>query len=151
MENKIDILKEVLQEKLEEKRSGTMAKNVEKPPTIRETENGKEKWCPKGKHYVPADLEHFYKDGRSKTGLSSWCRECQTEGSSKGSDKKTAKQDMVLTLDFSVYDLLFEDIKAEAVEEFRTPEMQAMWLISEALEAKFQKKVTEEKSVPKGA
>lgn len=116
-----------------------MAKKTGRPPQIRETENGKEKYCSKGEHYQPADLEHFYRDSKSKTGLSSWCRQCQRKSVSKPGvepaaiDTAPAADSRVLMLDFSKYELLFEDIKTAAVDQLRTPEMQAMWLASKAL------------------
>ncbi len=50
---------------------------TEDRPMIRETENGKEKWCSGCRDYHPADEEHFYRDAKSATGLSSWCRKAQ--------------------------------------------------------------------------
>ena len=44
---------------------------------------------PGGRH-GPADLEHFYKDGRSKTKLSSWCR--NTKNTSVGKKSKKSKK-----------------------------------------------------------
>jgi len=143
----IDLFREVIQEKLEEKRRNKMAKKTGRPLQIRETDNGKEKWCSKGKHYQPADLDHFYRDAKSKTGFSSWCRECQRASLKRTAavqKKKTepqikpapVKKDMVLHLDFSENELLFEDIMAEAADQLRTPAMQAMWLASKAIYTK---------------
>lgn len=102
----------------------------------RKTENGLEKWCPKCEEYHPADTDYFYKDGRSKTNLSSWCRKCQRAsvgGGSKKSKPVDGNKNMTLTLDFSGADLLLADLKAEAKTDFRTPEMQVMWLASKSL------------------
>ena len=135
----IDILKEVIQEALDKKRRKGMANKTGRPPQTRQTDKGKEKWCSKGKHYQPADLEHFYRDAKSKTGLSSWCRQCQRKSVSKTdvepveTDKAPAADSRVLELDFSENELLYEDILVEAADQLRTPEMQAMWLASKAL------------------
>lgn len=138
MASGIDILQEVLRERLEEKEAKVAGlKNAQ--PMTRETENGLEKWCPKCKDYHPANEEHFYKDGRSKTGLSSWCRKAQNASVGKKSQKSKPVKgngELTLVLDFSQADLLLADIKAEAGTDFRTPEMQAMWLISQALHTK---------------
>ncbi|MCF6246902.1 MAG: hypothetical protein L3J69_06020 [Desulfobacula sp.] len=141
MKKGIDILRDVIYERLAEKRREDMAKD--KPVQIKKTDNGDEKWCPKGKHYVKADVDHFYNDARSKTGLSSWCRKCQnkaakstsskTTAASNTSEKKFVQEDMVLTLDFSKLEILYEDILAEAADQLRTPAMQVMWLASQAL------------------
>lgn len=119
-----------------------MAKENKKQPMTRETDAGLEKWCSKCKEYHPADLEHFYQDNRSKTKLSSWCRECQRDSVGSGNKKSDAVDgDNILVLDFSKADLLLADIKAKAGTDFRTPEMQAMWLISQAL---YMRKVSHE-------
>jgi len=115
----LDLLRKVLQDRLEEKRREKLMSTT--------------KYCPKCRKDLPADLDHFYKDSRSKTGLSSWCKKCQTVSVSS---RSAAGKKLVLTLDFSEYEILFEDIKAEAATMFRTPEMQAMWLVSEALHKK---------------
>lgn len=134
---------------------------IGKQPQIRETENGKEKWCSKGKHYAPADLEHFYRDSRSSTGLTSQCRKCQKVTSADAIVRKnksnpearptpvtqrpqakndkvsylpvSEEKDMVLHLDFSEYEILFGDLLIEAKEQLRTPAMQAMWIVSESI------------------
>jgi len=119
-----------------------MAKKTGRPPQIRETDNGNEKYCAKGKHYQSADLDHFYRDAKSKTGFSSWCRKCQRAASTPTNKKedpisdidlKPTKKDMVLHLDFSENDLLFEDILTEAADQLRTPAMQVMWLASKQI------------------
>ena len=136
----VDLLMEVIQERIEEKRrekSMTIKKRTS--TKIRETENGQEKWCPKCKDWHPATLEYFYNDSRSKTGLSSWCKKSQQPAISVKKatpakpEKKTARKDMVLTLNFSEYDLWYQDLLSEADDKLRTPEMQAIWLITESL------------------
>lgn len=42
-------------------------------------------------------------------------------------------KDLILTLDFSNYESLLEVIRVEAENDFRTPEMQALFIIKEAL------------------
>lgn len=37
----------------------------------------KHKYCPKCKQLILASLEYWYKDKNSKTGLASYCKECQ--------------------------------------------------------------------------
>jgi len=117
----------------------------------------KTQYCPKCKTDKPADTDHFYNDGKSKTGLSCWCKECQRAVSKAAWEKKQAAKkgisaakittepvpakqkikqkppapakDLVLHLDFSNHEILLTDIKTEAAIQFRTPEMQAMWRI----------------------
>lgn len=139
MGNGINTLLEVLKEYKEEKEAGMAKKRILK--TIRETKNGKEKWCPKCESWYPADTEHFYKDNRSKLLLSSWCRKCQRKASLKnnqtkplpGENKETMTPGSRLVLNFSESGPLFTALRKEAGQEFRTPEMQAMWLINKAL------------------
>lgn len=113
---------------------------------IRQTETGQEKWCPRCKGYHPADLDHFYLDKSSKTGLSSWCiqsqvtpgvRDKQTPGQALAEAREERPQEenkpRTLVLDFTRAELLYEDVLQEAEDEFRTPEMQALWLIHKAL------------------
>jgi len=40
---------------------------------------------------------------------------------------------MTLTLDFANNEQLLDGIRAEAMDQMRTPEMQAMWLVSKSL------------------
>ena len=136
----LDLLREVIQERIEEKRREESMTTKKRTSTkIRETENGQEKWCPKCKDWHPATLEYFYNDSRSKTGLSSWCKKSQQpvisvkKATPAKPEKKTARKDMVLTLDFSELELLYEDILVDAADKLRTPEMQVMWLASETL------------------
>jgi len=134
MTSGINVLREALRERKEEKEAKVAHKKTQ--PKIREPASGKEKLCSKCKKYYPADLEWFYKDARSKTGLSSRCRQCQqviSKKSNKPSKQKSGNGKMNLVLDFSEVGLLLADISAQAVTDFRTPEMQAMWLISQAL------------------
>ena len=103
--------------------------------------------CQQGK---PANLEHYYKDRRSKDGLGSWCIECQNlkNGAVKKihvkEKKKNEKQkplsafpgvifqdvSKTLVLNFSDHPDLFEHIKSTAKLHFRSSEMQAMWCLS---------------------
>lgn len=121
-----------------------------------EEKNMETKVCPQCGRELPADYDHYYKDGKSKTGLSSWCRDCQRMHVGKYDKKKgRAKQkktgngydnpekpgngpdeqadaghqgrDLTLVLDLSEYEDLHADILAAAEEEFRTPEMQVLW------------------------
>ncbi|MBU0969191.1 MAG: hypothetical protein KKC20_01025 [Proteobacteria bacterium] len=113
-----------------------MVKANKAQPMTRQTEAGLEKWCSKCEAYRPADLDHFYQDNRSKTKLSSWCRKCQR--ASVGSSNKQSKPvkgngDNTLVLDFSNADMLLADLQAEAVTDFRSTEMQALYLISKGL------------------
>ena len=98
------------------------------------------KACPKCGRDLPADEEHFYKDAKSKTGYSSWCRECQREHvarqkrksnkadlEKKPSDAETRQESMTLVLDLSGHEDLHADIMSAADDEFRTPEMQVLW------------------------
>ena len=112
-------------------------------PKVRETENGQEKWCPRCAKYFPADLDHFYKDGRGKLGLSSWCKACQCR---KKEDVESARaeadaleaavmagEELVLELDFSSYPDLLALVKKSAVAEFRPVDLQVMALIDMGL------------------
>lgn len=104
------------------------------------------KRCPKCGQDKPADREHFYNDSRSKTGLSSWCKNCQNQATKRSKKKQEARTEkiepnpvvetggkMTLTLDFSEYELMYEDILVEAFDDFRTPTEQAMYLIAKSL------------------
>lgn len=149
-------MREVIQERLDEKR--------------RENAMSKMQYCPKCKTDKPADTDHFYKDTKSKTGLSCWCKKCQrVKGAAYWKKLRAAKKpgieskpdpkpepkpetnavdgihtmlkplnirdldDMTLLLDFTDNERLLDDIKAEAMDQMRTPEMQAMWLVSKSL------------------
>ena len=98
-----------------------------------------------------------------KHGLSSWCRACQRKCSNPQAYQDLPLEDspeapaivienpadhaigieitgtleetlpMLLTLDFEKHELLYQDILAEADDQLRTPDMQAMCLISKAL------------------
>ena len=114
----------------------------EKQETVIETGPEKQKWCPKCKAYYPADEEHFYKDGRSTNGLSSWCRECQ-RAKRRVNNKKTpvarvavkpSDQEGIITLDFSGDQDLLEDLLRKAKDDRRTPDQQVMWLLERQLD-----------------
>jgi hypothetical protein len=106
----------------------------------------KTKQCAHCKQKKPATLEFFYKDRRSKSGLSSWCIACQDlrreeKAGVKKEPKKAANKPSLtgipvpddrqtLVLDFSQHEDLFADIKAAADEYFRTPELQVLWWLS---------------------
>lgn len=133
----LEIIREIRKEKeIEMAEKATAGK----APLIRETDNGKEKRCPKCEKYHPADREHFYKDGRGKLGLSSWCIGCQGKGQSgasqAGNGKKAEKQTegaATLMIDFSGREPLLEELKTDAYNELRTPEMHAMFLIKTSI------------------
>lgn len=102
---------------------------------IRETENGREKWCSGCKDYHPATDEYFYNDNGSKYKLTSSCKAHQKKEKQKNKSKSAGKRavNLKLVLDFSEYKILYEDLVAEAPEEFRTPEQHAMYLIAKSL------------------
>jgi len=112
--------------------------------------------CPKCKEDKPADTDHFYNDGKSASGLSCWCKDCQA-AATRDRDKKKRKtrgtrlvklpvrsekeepfkkqvnkikSDILLTLDFSEHEDLLATIKGAADDEFRTPAMQVLWWLS---------------------
>ncbi|MBU8910671.1 MAG: hypothetical protein KOO65_05325 [Desulfobacterales bacterium] len=153
MEQGAKILKKVLDERIKKKRSQNAMDKIQ--------------YCPKCKKDKPADTDHFYKDKKSKTGLSCWCKDCQKASSAAAWEKKQAAKktgtkpkqkpkqkpkpepfdirdpepvpaktdEYTLVLDFIDDERLLEDIKAEACDQYRTPEMQAMWLVVKSLYA----------------
>ena len=54
--------------------------------------NQKIKICAHCKQGKPANLEHYYKDARSKDDLGSWCIECQKLSTKKSNAKKVTKE-----------------------------------------------------------
>ena len=53
-----------------------------------------QKRCSKCKENKPATTEYFYKDLKSKTRLSSWCRQCQKQGSKSEIEPEPSKIDI---------------------------------------------------------
>jgi len=120
-----------------------MASSKNRNPTIRETENGKEKWCPACQDYHPATEEYFYTDNNSATGFASWCKQA-TLDKQKASRKKKAKADspaesggtapnVSLVLDFSEDQELFGILIQEAKRDRRDPAQQVMWRLEQQL------------------
>lgn len=131
----LDILEEIKQEK----ETGMANKPQEKPPLIRETNTGREKYCPACKDYHPATEAYFYKDSNSTTKLTSWCRKATRAKQQKQNQKTKSKpatkrkSGFVLQLDFTGHKALLEALNAKAENELREPEMQVLWLIKTAL------------------
>ena len=97
------------------------------------------KKCTKCEKPFPPDKEHFYGDKRNPDGLTNYCKACHNALSRKktGSSPDKALKDVkkqeirtVLMLDFSGHQDLLEEIREEAKNEFRTPEMQVLWWLS---------------------
>lgn len=108
---------------------------ADKQELIIETTDGKQKWCPSCEAYLPANEEYFYKDGRSASKLSSWCRKCQrTKQQATDTGKiqplkaarKAGRAD-IISLDFSRDQDLLNGLLIEAKKERRTPDQQVMW------------------------
>lgn len=113
---------------------------AEKRQIIRETENGKEKWCSGCKVYHPATKDVFYNATSSKYGLTSSCKAYQRKRNARNKSKQVKQpESRKLVLDFSEYELFYNDLLAEAPEEFRTPEQHAMYLIARSLYATIDK------------
>lgn len=143
MGHEIELLKECLQEALEEKEKDMAdIQQKENQPMIRETESGPEKYCSACEDYHPATEDYFYKDGRSKTKLSSWCKEATLAKQKKYRDKKKvgpgqrtglSKVAPTILLCFLGMEDLMERISTAAKEAFRTPEQQVMFWADQAL------------------
>ena len=90
------------------------------------------KRCSKCGKDLPATDEYFYKDKRAKTGLTSWCRQCQRDNL-KGMYARVkvgeANLDNVVVVDFTGYDDLFSRLSNDACDELRSLGNQILWLI----------------------
>ena len=85
-------------------------------------------------------LGDFYADASTPDKMNYWCKPCCKEASRASYQKSTRRKGMgiiekqkenihTLVLDFSARQDLFENIQKAASQEFRTPEMQVMyWL-----------------------
>jgi len=129
----LQILKEIRGEK-----ENDMA---DKQELIIGTTAGKQKLCPACKAYLPANEEYFYKDGRSASNLSSWCRKCQrakqkTIDSKKSQPRKAARKASrsdIISLDFSGDKGLLDGLLMVAQKERRTPDQQVMWWLEQQI------------------
>lgn len=136
------ILKDIRNEK-----AAAMAAQVD---TAEKAENGKvvdtdavsQKRCPCCKAYYPATEDYFYKDRRTKTGLSYWCKVCKRADVARRKGRnprpltcktahKIAAVDTlkVVPIDFTGHDDLYDNLVQSAEEEFRTLDRQVLWMI----------------------
>lgn len=123
-EHFLQIIKEIREEK-----GNNM---VEKQELIIETDEGKQKWCPACEAYLPANEEYFYKDGRSTSKLSSWCRKCQ-RAKQKATDlkKSQATRVEIISLDFTEYAEMYNKLAEDAKHDFRELEQHILWIIND--------------------
>lgn len=113
-------------------------------------DRAKEKTCSKCKQIKA--LSDFGGNKRAPDGKQYWCKTCTRKAHQKRYRKKRENQNpdpsnhvpegqklekqepgqerVELVLDFSHHQELFEDIKVVAGQEFRTPEMQAMYYLN---------------------
>ena len=113
------------------------AKGIEMPPSAQKIEKLPEpqmKQCVSCKQWLP--LDRFQVNSRAKDGLQSHCKKCMAEkihAAKRQRDEicKTGgiKKSGSICIDFSEYPETWDRLKRLAVEEFRTPEMQALYLL----------------------
>ncbi len=124
------------------------------PEAVRSAGKAKVKACSKCKQEKPADKDHFHQNRQGRYGLDAWCKVCkgarnrergayrrrlEKEARTRGSvvseqkersgtpAKETAADSPLLTLDFTDYPNLLQELKADAKKNFRSPEGQAFW------------------------
>lgn len=140
MKPSIDTLRRALKKSIEEKRRKQMA-GMNKQSIIRETENGKEKWCSACEAYHPATNEFFYNDRSSKHGLTSSCKDSQKKGRGNGTPRKASlaaatpesAESHVLVLDFGGHKDILDKLRQAAEEDLRQIDMHAIWIIRRVL------------------
>lgn len=97
----------------------------------KETEMAEEtKTCSACGKSMPATEEYFYKDKRSKTGLTSWCRACQrAQKQARYLGKSISVQAEIISLDFTAHPDLFNTLADASKAEFRSMDQQVLWII----------------------
>ncbi len=100
------------------------------------------KTCSKCKVVKP--LSAFYKDSGSPDGKCYWCKDCTTQRQKELEEKKMTKQtgetsskqvskseNLILKIDFTHYQELYEKLMNQAKKDYRSPDMQVLYWIGQ--------------------